>query len=71
VRGFGGRLVDARRAEFYGKIPSDGQLAPRDIVARAIDTELKKSGAPCVFLDITHKNAEEIKIDFRTFIKTV
>jgi L-aspartate oxidase len=41
-----------------------GALAPRDTVARAIDTELKKRGEPCVFLDVTHKDAREIRDHF-------
>ena len=39
-------------------------LAPRDIVARAIDRELKKSGHPCVYLDVTHMPADETREHF-------
>jgi L-aspartate oxidase len=64
VRGFGGILRDAKGERFMEKYHPAKELAPRDIVARAIDSEMKKHGDPCVFLDVTHLNDDEIKKNF-------
>ena len=64
VRGDGGRLIDADGNSFMGKYDPLEDLACRDVVARAIDTELKKSGNESVFLDISHKGSDFIKTRF-------
>lgn len=69
VRGEGGllRLPNGRR--FMGDFDSREELAPRDIVARAIDHEMKRLGIDCLYLDITHRKPEFIGEYFPTIHK--
>ncbi len=64
MRGEGAKLIDAKGNRFMGKYHPKKELAPRDIVSRSIDAELKASGADCVYLDITHKDPAFIKDRF-------
>lgn len=64
LRGEGAILVDENGNKFMENYHERKELAPRDIVARAIDSELKKSGDDCVYLDITHRGANFIKSRF-------
>ncbi len=66
VRGEGATLQNAEGMRFMEGQHPMAELAPRDIVARAIDREMKKTGAPCVYLDIRQKPAEFLKRRFPT-----
>lgn len=64
IRGEGAVLLDSKGRRFMDKYSSQKELACRDVVARAIDSELKKTGANSVFLNISHKKASFIKKRF-------
>ncbi len=66
IRGEGGKLLLPDGQRFMQNFDQRGELAPRDVVARAIDHEMKRLGADCVFLDISHKSPDFLRSHFPT-----
>lgn len=69
IRGYGAVLRTLDGKEFMHKYHEMKSLAPRDIVARAIDNEMKMRGHDYVYLDVTQKNPEETKLHFPNIYK--
>lgn len=69
MRGYGAVLRTLDGKEFMHKYDERLSLAPRDIVARAIDNEMKTRGEDHVFLDVTHKDPDETKLHFPNIYK--
>ena len=66
VRGEGGKLINANKEEFMHNYHKLGALAPRDVVSRAIHTEMIKNDVDCMFLDISNRKSSWIKNRFPT-----
>ena len=69
IRGEGGRLLLPDGHRFMPNFDSRGELAPRDVVARAIDHEMKRLGADCLFLDISHQSKDFLRSHFPTIME--
>jgi len=70
MRGEGGRLLDDAGRPFMTALDPRGDLAPRDIVARGIVTEMRRSGRPCVWLDMTAREPGYVRGRFPTIAAT-
>ena len=70
LRGEGARLINAAGERFMGRYHQMGELAPRDVVSRAIVSELRRTGSPHVFLDLTHRPSDFIRQRFPRIYET-
>jgi L-aspartate oxidase len=70
VRGEGAHLINRRGERFMPRYHQLAELAPRDVVARGIDSELKLSGDQCVFLDLSHLDREAVQARFPHLVST-
>lgn len=70
VRGEGARLLNGAGKPFMKRYDPRAELAPRDVVARAIDHEMKSRGDACVYLDITHKSPAFLRRRFPNLVAT-
>ncbi len=70
LRGEGGVLLGSDDQPFMAKYDERKDLAPRDIVARAIDSEMKRTGSRCVFLDMRHHTKEYLEDRFPNIYQT-
>jgi L-aspartate oxidase len=70
VRGEGAHLINSRGEEFMSRYHQMGDLAPRDVVARSIDREMKTSGDASVFLDLRHLERRKVEQRFPNLVET-
>ncbi|MFP6796503.1 MAG: L-aspartate oxidase [Pseudomonadales bacterium] len=70
IRGEGGKLVLQDGERFMERFDPRGEMAPRDVVARAIDFEMKRLGRECVYLDVTHLPDKKIMQRFPNILET-
>ncbi len=66
LRGEGGKLINSKGEAFMKKYHAEGELAPRDVVSRAISEEMISGKEDCVYLDITHRDPAWLKERFPT-----
>ncbi len=66
LRGEGAKLINNKKERFAFNFHPDGELAPRDVVSRAIEHQIKSTGKDCVYLDITHHSSSYLQKRFPT-----